>query len=73
MRGQFTPPIASEGDNCEPPVLYAAPGRGPEFFFDRRLGDAPDKQVNYQAPGLNYLFSAYSESMPQAQPLCLYF
>jgi|SRR5882672_3987173 len=76
MRGEFTPPVSAEGDDREPPaahVLGNVSVGAPEFFFYRRAGDAFDQQVNYQTPRLNYLPSAYSESVPQAQSLCLYF
>jgi hypothetical protein len=45
---------------------------GAEFFFDRRAGDAFDQQIDNQTPRLNYLLSTYSESVAQAQSLCLY-
>src|SRR5262252_3583543 len=73
MRRQFTPPVSAERYDRELPGVRNGAGSGPEFFFDRRAGDAFYHQVNYQTPRLNYLLSVYSESVPQAQPLCLYF
>jgi hypothetical protein len=73
MRRQFTPPVSTESDDCEPSAVGEIYAGGSEFFFDRRAGDAFDQQVNYQTPRPNYLLSAYSESVPQAQSLRLYF
>src|SRR5262245_56108560 len=68
MRGEFAPPVPAEGHDRELPAAASA-----EFLLDRRAGDAFDQQVDNQTPRLNYLFSAYSEPMAQAQSLCLYF
>jgi hypothetical protein len=71
MRGEFVPPVPAEGHDRELPAAGA--GIGAEFLFDRRAGDAFDQQINNQTPRLNYLLSAYSEPVAQAQSLCLYF
>ena len=63
------PPVPAEGDDRELP----AAGARAEFLLDRRAGDAFDQQVDNQTPRLNYLISAYSEPMAQAQSLRLYF
>jgi hypothetical protein len=78
MRRQFTPPISAKRDDRELPAVqiphfFGGVSGGSEFFFDRRLRDAFDQQVNYQTSRLNYLLSAYPESVPQAQSLRLYF
>jgi hypothetical protein len=68
MRGEFAPPIPAEGHDCELPTAAAT-----EFLLDCRAGDAFDQQVDNETPRLNYLLSAYSEPVAQAQSLCLYF
>src|SRR5438093_12278679 len=73
MRREFAPPIPADGDDRELPALGGVYGLGPEFLFDRRAGYAFDQQVYNQTPRLNYLLSAYSEPVGQAQPLGLYF
>src|SRR5215471_297920 len=73
MRREFAPPIPADGDDRELPAPGGVYGPGPEFLFDRRAGYAFDQQVYNQTPRLNYLLSAYSEPVAQAQPLCLYF
>jgi len=73
MRREFAPPIPADGDDRELPAPGGVYGLGPEFLFDRRAGYAFDQQVYNQTPRLNYLLSAYSEPVAQAQPLCLYF
>jgi hypothetical protein len=72
MRRQFTPPVSAEGDYRELSAVGAFAGIGAEFFFDRHAGDALDQQIDNQTPRLNYLLSAYSESVAQAQSLVLY-
>jgi hypothetical protein len=67
------PPVSAERDDRKPPAGRNFFGGASECFFDRRAGDAFDHQVNYQTPRLNYLLSAHSESVPQAQSLCFYF
>jgi hypothetical protein len=69
MRGEFAPPVPAEGHDRELPAAAA----GAEFLLDRRAGDAFDQHVDNQTPRLNYLISAYSEPMAQAQSLRLYF
>src|SRR5215475_6075497 len=73
MRREFAPPISADGDDRELPAPGGVYGLGPEFLFDRRAGYAFDQQVYNQTPRLNYLLSAYSEPVSQAQSLCLYF
>jgi hypothetical protein len=73
MRREFTPSISAQGDDREPPAASYVSGGLAEFLFDRRLSDPFDQQINYQTARLNYLLPAYSESVPQAQSLCLYF
>jgi hypothetical protein len=73
MRREFAPPISAEGDDRELPAVGDVAGLGAEFLFDRRAGYAFDQQVYNQTPRLNYLLSAYSEPVAQAQSLCLYF
>src|SRR5215468_5452281 len=73
MRREFAPPIPADGDDRELPAPGGVYGPGAEFLLDRRLGYAFDQQVYDQTPRLNYLLSAYSESVAQAQSLCLYF
>ena len=68
MRGEFAPPVPAESHDRELPAAAGA-----EFLLDRRAGDAFDQQVDNQTPRLNYLISAYSEPMAQAQSLRLYF
>jgi hypothetical protein len=73
MRREFAPPVPAEGDDRELPAVGDVAGLGPEFLFDRRAGYAFDQQVYNQTPRLNYLLSAHSEPVAQAQSLCLYF
>src|SRR5262249_23868598 len=73
IRREFPPPIPAEGDDRELPAVGDVAGLGAEFLFDRRAGYAFDQQIHNQTPRLNYLLSAYSESVAQAQSLCLYF
>src|SRR5215813_3729401 len=72
IRSEFTPPVSAEGDDRELPAVGDVAEIGAEFFFDRRAGDAFDQQIDNQTPCLNYLISTYSESVAQAQSLCLY-
>src|SRR5262245_16315248 len=73
MRGEFAPPVPAQGDDRKLPAARDVAGIGAELFFDRRACDALDQQVYNQTPRLNYLLSAYSEPVAQAQSLCLYF
>jgi hypothetical protein len=73
IRGEFAPPVSAEGDDRELPALGDVAGIGAEFLFDSRAGDALDQKIYNQTPRLNYLLSAYSEPVAQAQSLCLYF
>src|SRR5262249_15701149 len=73
MRSQFPPPVSAQSDDRELPRLSRFAQTGAEFFLHRRSGDALDQQINNQTTRLNYLPSAYSEPVAQAQPLCLYF
>jgi hypothetical protein len=73
MRREFAPPISAEGHDRELPAAGDVAGFDAEFLFDRRAGYAFDQQVYNQTPRLNYLLSAHSEAVAQAQSLCLYF
>src|SRR5262245_56578514 len=73
MRGEFAPPVPAQGDDRKLPAARDVAGIGAELFFDRRAGDAFDQQIYNQTPRLNYLLSAYSEPVAQAQSLILYF
>jgi hypothetical protein len=73
VRREFAPPISAEGDDRELPAVGDVAGLDAEFLFDRRAGYAFDQQVYNQTPRLNYLLSAHSEPVAQAQSLCLYF
>src|SRR5262249_20303034 len=71
VRGEFTPPVSTKRDDGE--TRAAGDPAVSEFFFDRRAGDPFNQQVDNQTSRPNYLLSAYSEPVAQAQSLCLYF
>jgi hypothetical protein len=73
MRSQFPPPVPAESDDRELPRRPVFAEIAAEFFFYRRSGDPLDQKIGDQTPRLNYLLSAYSEPVAQAQSLCLYF
>jgi len=72
MRGQFPPPVSAESYDRELTCREMFAEIGAEFFLYRRSGDPLDQKIGDQTPRLNDLLSADSETVPQAQSLCLY-